>query len=281
MSVVAPPPPLTAPPSYNTANHKPAGITRLGTSGAPPPPIPTITSIKGAAPRFAAPPTAALPPSSVHAKGYKAPATAPVVLPPKKTMHPVYKVVAPPVKLAAPAAAKRPALRGPDRAPASKDIPKNGSSSPVGETLCFDTSALLELTSDSLRWIMQNNKVIFPKMVLSELDKHIGNFKKSEDLKRAAKGVRELLISEPCILQSHLDRDETYEAQLGNDASPDDHIVACAFFFAKKLQPRKVFLISDDRMMKVKARGEHIPVADLNELVQWPTFKAEAAKLDK
>lgn len=168
--------------------------------------------------------------------------------------------------------------------PGSVHLPIGGPNPdlPKRATLCMDTSALLELDRESLDWLIKNNKVIIPAKVLQEVDKH-KDFSRGDkhNLKMAAKAACDVLLANfdqgNCVLQANSDHDKEYEDKLGADASPDDFIVACAVFFAKIERDNfggTLYLLTNDRMMKLKAQGEHLPVLNLTEATAWSHFKA-------
>jgi rRNA-processing protein FCF1 len=137
---------------------------------------------------------------------------------------------------------------------------------PRGEALVFDTSALLDTEPRKLLAIAHVNTVIIPFTALSEIDGHL----KSEKLRNTAVAIRDMLGEHPerFQMQKRVERDEDYEGRFNNaDMVPDDRILGCAVFFRRAL--RKVFLVTNDKMLRVKASAEGIPTVDTTGLLDW------------
>jgi tetratricopeptide (TPR) repeat protein len=131
-----------------------------------------------------------------------------------------------------------------------------GRNPPRGESLVFDTCALMELHPRELLRIAKAHTVIIPFMALSELDGHM----KGGRNRPVALAIRNLLDKNAADfwLQSRAERDMDYEGRLNSsDMVADDRILACAVFFRRTLP--KVRLVTNDKMLRVKASAEGIP----------------------
>lgn len=132
-----------------------------------------------------------------------------------------------------------------------------------GMHFVWDTSSMLESAPEALVLLCATNTVIIPYVTISELDSQNKTSTKP-NVKQQAKALRETILNNLTAfrLQTHK---EVATRVSENARCNDDHILSCAVYFSDQ-QCRPLYLVTEDRFLRIKAAAEGVSVVDVKEL---------------